>query len=224
MKSRMLVLALVIGCTPARMAVPPQMAASSDELRVTEKPGFFAGDTLKFGPYRAREIHQGWTVEDRLEVNRFFHTDKGQSFGFRLFLDEAPRQRVACRAALEANGVQLGNFRIKGEHLGLACRLGQGENPDAGWLVIEEEHHHQTGRVMVGEVTLEIDSDYRAQGTIADMRDPVGYKIYENGKLVAAVQTINDGAVWLSRDASLEVRQAASLAAAALLLFPQLRS
>ena len=93
MKSRMLVLALVIGCTPARMAVPPQMAASSDELRVTEKPGFFAGDTLKFGPYRAREIHQGWTVEDRLEVNRFFHTDKGQSFGFRLFLDEAPRQQ-----------------------------------------------------------------------------------------------------------------------------------
>jgi hypothetical protein len=205
------------------MAVPPQMAASSDEMRVTEKPGLLAGDTLKFGPYRARDIHHGWTVEDRLEVNRYFHSGKGQDFGFRLFLDEEARQRVACRAEVEANGVQFGNFRIKGEHLGLACRLGQGEGTETGWLVVEEDHHHQVGRVTVGGVTLDIDSDYRAQGTIADMRDPVGYKLYENGKLVAAVQTLNDGAVWLSRDASLEVRQVASLAAAALLLFPQLR-
>lgn len=53
---------------------------------------------------------------------------------------------------------------------------------------------------------------------------PVGYELRVDGAVVGAVQTINGGAVWIEASASPEVRQAAALASATLLLYQSIDS
>jgi hypothetical protein len=216
-------LAATVGCSMARMDVPAAGAWQADEMRVIQKGKILAPGSLRFGPYDARDLHEGSTRNERTSIGNVFKRSKDQGFAFRLFNQEIPKQAIACRASRDSHGLENAVFDLKlmKSRLDLSCQIGQPTEGGAGWMQVQQHDKGWRGQVVVGGVRLQIESEHRLAGG-ATRFEPAGYKLYQDGRMVAAVQLINYKTVWLARDVAAEVRQVASLAAATLILFPGL--
>jgi hypothetical protein len=204
-------------CTPARMAVPTELDGAA-RLRVKRSGGLFEAGSLRFGEFVAEGIDRGWTHADRTTINGVSdkHARQRYSFDFR-----APGAAMAvdCTTRVNERAVETGRATFSRSRFHLACAVSGG-----GLLVVDEVGHRgHAGRAMLPGLTLDVRSSSRIEGAIAGF-EPVGYELLLDGHVIAAVQTINGGAVWIDPSAPPQVRQGIAVTATALLLLERIEA
>jgi len=105
----------------------------------------------------------------------------------------------------------------------LVVRLGRGAG-EAWTMVLNQRSDEDlmTGYLSSGKENYEVAGTHKLAGTPMPLADASGYVLAKNNVPVAAVDVINDGAVWLSQGLSGSERDGLAAAAAALLLFQDL--
>lgn len=218
---------LASGCATAAMETPPDLAGV-ERLAVEGRSGWRASQRARFGTWEALDVDRSWTKGSgwRVGVGPIGGgSDQArQEYSFRLLEEGAERGTVRCitrgsRATATSRVVDVDLSAREG----LECR---GDEPLRGrmahepsWdLVLEATRdRHLEGFLRVGDTRYDIVSTGPGGGLVP--ATAYGFELRSEGRVVAAVETVNSGAVWLTPELTGERRTAFAGAAAALLLY-----
>lgn len=216
------VFASLTACHTLKMKVDPQL--SDDRMSVSRK-GLFSGGDLAFGEFRAAGVDRGWTHSEETTVFHRTETVAKQKYQFSFGAGAMVTDHVRCETVYAETAQTYGRLRIDNGRHGLGCIVSGSDGRPHGELVMTERSRHRpSGRMYHEAVAIDLVPSMRGEGARFDTVEPVGYELRVDGQIVGAVQTINGGAVWIEASAPPEVRQAAALASATLLLYQSIDS
>ena len=227
---------LFSGCTPARMAVRPQLLSESREMKVEGRKSFSFNESFSFGPYQVTNVQRGWTKSSGWSVlykkTRFESRKAKQEYEFLMRDTDAKVWKAQCLVG--ANEEILDIFPSKNIQLGLGpladvsfvCffqeqgqsniwRLALGVYQDTGGLL--------KGLLSDGSVQIRVSGTRKLANTPIPLSDPTGYEFFTETRVIASVEVINKGAVWIHLKATPEMRPVLATASAALLLYQDIR-
>lgn len=207
----------------------PEELASVERLPVKGRQGWKIIERVQFGEFDAYEVRRSLTKGGDLRVGRvlFYEGSKRrQTFGFTLAgRDGAVWHGGAAtnvrRHALERDGFEVA-LRDKS---GFAAVLQPETAPGDAWTLDLTETFDRPlkGTLERGDRTIVVTGTNRLAGTPLPLDETTGYVFESGGRPVAAVEVINDGAVWISPAIDAGERAPVTAAIAALLLFEELR-
>ena len=214
--------ALPVAAREARLALDPQLAESASGMPVDGANPRRWGTNLSFGDYRAVEVRDGDHLEWFFAVGNF-GTGAAKSASRLTLEGPSGALRVECLAKRKV--LARGSFSVDlalGRKPLLMCGL-EGPDGDRWTLVLTERAPNLTGTIQPEEgidgARLDVRSVHRLEGSKWPLAEPAGYEISEGGRVVAAIETINRGRVWIGSDLDADTRQRVAAVAAALLLF-----
>lgn len=222
------VVAVLGGCTSARLAVPASLRATP-ALTVAGRLGDVRSPSLSFGAWRVTGVSRSWVRGAGLDasVGRVaIDLDRAsQQFAFDAAEGGRTPWRGACRTTYRHDGVvvPVGSLAVH-ERAVLSCTLGvAGRTP---WQLETSADFDRLphGVLRLGEDTVHIVGMDRLAGSVPTRGLLAGYVMRVGGAPVAAVEIVGNGTVWLDAHPDASYRQALGAAAAALLLFDDLRN
>jgi hypothetical protein len=212
------------GCHAARMPVPESLV-SAERMAVSGRQGMKLNQELRFGSYRVHPIKRSWTRgRDRGSMPVASQSERSQSFELTIGEDETAFAFVACRASAESVRIDLGVVEMNpADRSALYCNIQSTTDRLVAW---EMELQERRARPLAGTITGG-PSRFHVVGTNRLERGlPVdvttGYELRDGDRVVAAVEVVNGGAVWLSPDLEPGPRRVMAAAAAALLVLEDL--
>ncbi|HEU4522610.1 MAG TPA: hypothetical protein VFT12_11445 [Thermoanaerobaculia bacterium] len=201
---------LALSCTTARMRVDPALADVT-ALDVSGANPRTWNTPIRFGPWATSVAREGgtWGFGYRL-----LGIDAGFAFQpYRLVVSNGPSsvqaECVTRAAVLSRNDLSVDpSF---GRIPALACGFrGAG---DGTLRLRTTATNAEEGEIEFGAERWTIRSVRDFEGSAIPSGDPLGYEIRDDGRVVAAIETINRGRVWI--DPSVDAEDAARLAAVA---------
>lgn len=220
------------GCTPARMAVPPELAGVA-EMPASGRQSWDSATPLRFGPYQAVERRRGLTTSESWGLLVYRSTRAHQGYSF--VLERDGKRRLAARCL---NGVAAKDLNIRGLLGGggrldielssailLTCAFEPGGAGRDWYLVMRQGTGGAVlnGLLTNGAETIRVNGSQDLAGTSIDLTDPTGYGFRRGGELVAAVEVINAGSLRLRPIEPVSTRDGIAAAAAALMLYRNIR-
>jgi len=211
----------------AAMKLPGELA-QTPRLPVQGRQGWKLTERLKFGDFSVHEVQRSITKGSDLQILFYEGSKRRQTFGFTLSEGSTPLWRGAAatnlhRRALESDDGFAIELRNKS---GFAARLSPVADTDKSWTLelTEKGEHPLQGTLSRGNQVIAVKGTNRLAGTPFPLGDTSGYVFEVSGRSVAAVEVINDGAVWLSPGLDPALRAPITAAISALLLFEELRA
>ncbi|MDY7229327.1 hypothetical protein [Hyalangium rubrum] len=211
------------GCTAARMAVPSELKGQAPALPVERHMGLTGGGSLRFGPHQVTDFQQGWTSAPGVKVSGVNLRAESTPYRFRSTPEGEKTRAVECQVTRER--IEAGGLEADVQPRRVNCVIAaDGPEFPAGQFRLDHEpgrdlsnpHGRVTGRARLGEVALEIESSTRLEGGASLAF--AGFHLRQGERLVAAVETLNEGRVWLAPDLTPEVRVLTVMVSSALLL------
>lgn len=215
-------------CTPAQLLLPDDAPAAAVPHAVSGHSPRRFNEPVRFGPYSALEMREGWTASWRIPVAAADLEHTAKPYAYTLVATHLPPVEVQCRAHAMAAGVGPESARwsvdltaMAGPLLACGLRL-DGYDPAPLEVVRDADG-------LRGHVALPWGGRYAIHGLqrYANARVPsrsaIGYAIRDGSATVAVVDLLNAGRVHLDPALGEEQRvYAAATAAALLLLDPEL--
>ena len=215
-------------CASASMDVPPELAGV-DRMPVEGRSGWRASQRAAFGPWEATDVDRSWTKGSgwRIGIGPIGGgSDRAdQEYAFRFLEDGAEIGRVGCAAV---GSRSTATSRIVDVDLAareaLECRQeGEAGEEEPLWdMVVEATNDgHLEGFLRVAETRYVVSSTGSGGKFVPSSR--YGFEIRDrDNRVVAAVETVNEGAVMLSPELTGRIRTTFAAAAAALLLYDEI--
>jgi hypothetical protein len=219
--TRMVVLLLLsvlaTACQTAQMKVATPLQ-TLDALRVEGANPRRWNAPIRFGPWRTSEVDEGLTWNFGI---RLLGLDLGVGFQPYRFVLASEGQNVQAECVTRSAVVSRKGLSVEigrgGRIPPLACGFtGSGE----GTLRMRTTlANRMEGDIDFGQPLWTLRSVHEIEGARFRSGDPVGYEIRAGGRVIAAVETINRGRVWI--DPSLDTGDRSRIAAVstALLLY-----
>ncbi len=217
---------LLAGCQSARMAIPADLEARSEAFPCVGRGGFTVTERFSFGPYQVTDVHRGWTRRVTWGIVFYEHSNARQQYEFTL---QAPSGKTwHGQAATGATQEDLKTMVARGElTLGLSrkidfvARIGQPGEDQAWTLVLSEGNGRSPlkGSFSRADSAYHIEGSRQLAGSTIPLMENAGFLVRKGPRLVAAVDGINAGSVFLDRELSPAEREPLAAAAAALLLY-----
>jgi hypothetical protein len=215
-----IVLALMIGgtgaCQMARMELPDSLAGA-ERLEVRGRQGLSFRQRIRFGEYETSRVRRSWTrVRDRGATSSARQHDRRQEYRFIVSEGAVERWSVSCLSTVRAFVLEAGGVEIRpSDESALYCNLQSMQDPETAWeLQLREQHERPLQGVLSREgERIAVRGTNRSQGPLA-LGSTTGF---EFGEQSAAVEVINNGAVFLTAELTRERRSLLAAAAAALL-------
>lgn len=219
-------LPLHAGLKEAAMAVPAELAAAP-RLSVQGRQGWKLTERLAFGDFTVTNVQRSLTKGSDLQVLFYEGSKRRQTFGFALNEGGKPLGRGAAATNLHRRALESDDgFAIElRNRSGFSARLIPAATPQAEWTLELSEKHEKPleGALRQGNRIIAVSGTNRLAGTRFPLGETSGYVFTVNNRPVAAVEVINQGAVWLAPNLDADLRVPIVHAAAALLLFEELR-
>ncbi len=222
----LLVLGLITSsCTIPRMSLSDDLASNADEYAVKGKQGWLIKQKLSFGDYVTDKVKRGWTSSYQTEFVLRFQGAK-EKLQFTSTAPDGSSTNVYCLAKITEKELPLLDYwfsvTLKQEDI----FSGQIVARDGVWDFIVYNTNNRNAfqdsngvlkkdnrEIYISNVrTIEDKNSFLTKGLI------YGYTLQENGRDLAAVETINNGRVFLRRDLSPDMRHLLQNMTAALLL------
>jgi hypothetical protein len=205
-------------CTTAHLAVPTPLR--DDRMEVSRSGGFFHQSKMAFGPYQVSGIDRSWTSTSSWSISGSGETKSKQRYQFQFLGGAGMPDDVRCSTHFGQDSVDLGVVTLEEKNLGLGCAFRSADGRPTGQLAlhaVDEQTH--SGWVQAEGMTLEVTSTRHLENAAWDTYQVAGYELRLQGQIVGMVQVFNGGAVWIDGQAPEQIRRAAAIAAASLLLF-----
>lgn len=215
--------ASLTACQKMSMKVDPSLA--DDQRMEVSRKGLFGGGDLSFGEFRAAGVDRGWTSSTSMGFGNTTQTKAKQKYQFRFEAAQQLTDVVRCETVYAETEHRYGRMTIDNGRHGLGCLVVGADGRARGELVMtEHERHRPSGRMYHERLAIDVVPRMRGEGARWDTVEAIGYELRVDGHVIGAVQTINGGAVWIDATLPVEMRQAAALASATLLLYQQIES
>lgn len=212
----------------AAMRLPDELA-SAERLAVCGRQGWKIVERVQFGGYDVYEVRRSWTTGGDLRVGRvlFYEGSKRrQTFGFSLAGTDGAVWHGGAATNLRRHAIERDGFEVAlRDRSGFAAILEPESAPDEEWTLDLTETFDRPlkGTLRRGDRTVTVTGTNKLAGTPLPLDETTGYVFETDGRPVAAVEVINNGAVWIAPDIDPTLRAPVTAAIASLLLFEELR-
>lgn len=226
--------ALLAGCTAARMDVAPDLRAATVEMPVSGREVMGMDRAIAFGSYRTAGVSRSWTSTTGFGAAwgnlDYSNLSASQRYQFNLVAPGAPPMFCQCSVGARQQWLDLGmgrggelNMQLAGQD-SLACALVPADGGPPWRLVLGRSGSAAafTGVLASNQKAFALRGSQRLAGTSIPLGEAAGYEFLHAGQPVAAVEVINDGAVFLPPGPPDDDRRALAAAAAAILLHMQI--
>lgn len=222
---------ILFSCATARMVLDPALNTNFDQYKITERPGLFSGNKMKFGPYLVTDVKHSWSnswsksfsLALKSHIGTYKSVDKSQRYSYQ-FIGKRT-WKSGCLRAETSKSLGIVSFGLE---VGIDCVFIANAERGASQPMFQFSFKgtrlvEATGAFKAGEDGMEnirVVVTNKIQGTSLGLGSPTGYYFYAGKNLVAAVDNIrSDGPVWLSKSLSPDAKDRVSLAIVALLLY-----
>ena len=221
----MAVVASSAGCAPARMRVGPQVSRRSHQWEVDGARPRTWGAPVRFGPYQAAALQDGSTFGWSVPVLGTTLARDHRPYGWRMLGGASTVDAECHQVELEvrAAAVTVDAQGASGKPI-LACafRVGAAEGARTWTLALRATGSRRVGYLgtLHDETTgreYEVSSSHDLERSRIALGSPAGYLVSRGDDLVAMVETLGRGHVWMARTAG--DQDALAAAGMALLLF-----
>lgn len=207
----------------------PEELVSANRIPVKGRQGWKLIERVQFGDYVVSEVRRSWTKGGDLRVGRvlFYEGNKRrQTFGFTLVGPEGSPWHGGAATNLRRNALEHDGFEIAlRDKSGFAARLEPDSDPTAGWTLDLTERFDRplSGTLSRDARVVTVTGTRKLAGSPFPLDETTGYVFESGGRPIAAVEVINNGAVWVSSEIESELQAPVTAAIASLLLFEELR-
>jgi len=208
----------------------PDDLATADRLAVSGRQGWKLTERLTFGRFTVHDVARSLTKGSDLKFGAakvaFYEGSKRrQTFGFLVSDDGILTWRGTAATNLQRRALERGVEIELRNKSGFAATLTPAGAPDAAWTLELAETYERPlkGTLKRGELVIEVEGTNRLAGSRLPLGETTGYYFRDGGRTLAAVQVINNGAIWLASDLPDAQRGPVLAAISALLLFEELR-
>jgi len=220
-------------CTTAKMACPPEFSASAIEMTVTGRQGFGFSESFRFGPYHVSDVHRGWRVTTSWGILGYGSSKSEQPFEFKLSAPDGAIWQVHCATGVRWKELELNNFMDTGgtmewelsSHALFTCEFSPPDRKGLWKMVMKQETQNLVMDGLLGHSTtrISVKGTRELEGGAWPLTEATGYLFYRDQNLIGAVDVLNQGAVWMKKNLSVDMRGAVAAAASALLLHRDLK-
>ena len=230
----LVLLPLLGACQAARMDVAPPLRAQTVEMPVQGRQIIGLDSDVTFGPYRAAGVRRGWTGTTTFGAGwgnldySFLRSD--QRYEFVLLAPGAPHLRCQCAVGVNQQWLDLGmgrggelNLQLAGQY-SLACAMDPGDGTPPWRLTLGRggDTPLMQGVLTSSRLAYQVRGSQRLAGTPILLTEATGYEFEQAGRPVAAVEVLNEGAVFMPPGPPTPENRALAAAAAALLLHQEI--
>jgi hypothetical protein len=221
---------LTAGCQMARMSVPPNLAAEAREMACRGRQGFKFNEAFTFDPFKVIDVRRSWTTIREWD-DRWLNSAKArQKYEFTTLEDGAQLWDGRCAVGAEVTNLEFYDFLgndLQIEMSGIQSLLGMLKERGAKkpWkLALGQSTGERSlsGILEKDDIRILIQGSHGLAQTPLQIYEPSGYILTLKGEAIAAVEVINNGAVWIHPGVTPEMRGVLAAAAAALLLHQDL--
>ncbi|MBL9216730.1 MAG: hypothetical protein JNG83_14730 [Opitutaceae bacterium] len=208
----------------AAMSLPAELAGA-ERLPVTGRQGWKRVERLAYGAFRVSEVRRSLTKGGSLHIIIYDGAKARQTFGFRVAEDEGEAWRGEAETTARRRALNVGVEVEMRNRSAFGARLAPEARPEEAWLLKlgETRERPLAGTLERGGQVVTVRGTNRLAGTPLPLGETAGYVFSLADRPLAAVEVINDGAVWLAPDLPAELRGPVTSAIASLLLFEELR-
>lgn len=209
----------------AAMRLPAELA-TVPRHEVSGRQGWRHLQYLAFADVRAANVQRSTTKGGDLGILFYRGSKRRQTFSFSLTVGTGTPWQVAAATNLRRRAAEIDGFTVEVRNdSGFAATIHPGETGAAAWTLEMSEKSEQPlqGWLRRGAELFLVKGTDRLAGTPLPLGETSGYVFEWNGRPVAAVEVLGDGAVWFGSDLTPERRAAVAAAASALLLLEELR-
>ncbi len=217
-------LILLSGCTVPYMQVDPQLSASTAAMPVSGREGWLINQQLSFGQFTSGPVKRSWTTGYTIPFILRFSGAKEQ-LGFSTFNGARDKAELFCLGKLRERDLPVLNrsfeVNLKTRDV-FTCAIAL---DDESFELYSENLNQNprfkapTGQLKGPGVNLAISAVGSLEGGQSSWSTTaLGYELLSDGEVVAAVETLNDGRVWISSELSDQHQLLAASVATALLL------
>ena len=216
------------GCHQARMSVDPSFAKSAIEWPVKER-GFFMDESFSFGPYRVANVDRSATSRFTWGISSYSDSDAEQKYAFELQSVMKTLWNVECRNGARWTQIELDNFLgNKGtltwgldSKISLVCLAKSPDGKKSWKLAAQQKSQDMTlkGLISGANVSLSIEGTRALAGSSIELSEASGYRISDKERVLASLDVLNDGRLFISETGDKELTDIISGASAALLLY-----
>ena len=205
---------LALGCGSVRMALPPQVAETSEMLEVTDRSGWTGALTdegFKLARYSVKEVDRDWDSNSGFSIGPF--EDKKATTGYQYQLTGGgPTLKGQCGSQTKKQSWDLTNSsEISWGDTTVACSCTGGG--DAATLTWSEESSEVTVQGTTYQLEAVHETDNGGQSS-----DPVGFAA-RAGDYLGAVEVTRPGRVWLNKGLDAAAKAKASCLFVGLMLY-----
>ena len=211
------------GCTPARIAVPNDIATESEVILVTDRSrvsGALADESMSIGPYRVSEVDRKWTTTAGWSVLGFGSSTSTGGYAY-AFKAPGGAARGECTTGVDSRGSSAGTgdvmIGIRSRVSQLACRC-TGAAANAELLLEGAAANKLSGRAEARGEKYTIEAISTLEGG-ASMGEPMGFQMRSSAAAAGAVETIHPGRLWLARSLPAPAKDDLACLVAGLLLY-----
>ncbi len=203
----------------------PEPLLETERLPVAGRQGWRHLQRLSFGDQSVERVQRSLTKGGDLQILRYEGSKRRQSFSFEHLDNGNPAFQVVAATNLRRRAIEL-KFDIElHNRSGFTAELRSVSNP-AQIAVLELTENGERpleGTLIHGHQRVDVKGTRKLAGSVFPLDETTGYVFEWERAPIAAVEVINDGAVWISPAIDADLRAPVCAAISALLLFEELR-
>ncbi len=213
-------------CTALSIDLEPAFSANADVYPVTGRQGLLIRQRLSFGPFQTGVVDRDWDSSSNIQVANYKSSDSHGGFRYTLQGPRTEQQRVDCQHNNNSESLNFGSAQ-RGEWSWLLaaenrfnCEIKRDKTSPQWHIAMGQRgaETHRRGALYSNDASYQIDSIHSANNGSINIGG-IGYQISRNQQILAAVETIDQGRVWLRNALSTDEAQLLAAAASALLLY-----
>jgi hypothetical protein len=213
---------------PVAMQLPDELA-KVERIPVKGRQGWKLNEQLQFGATRVTEVERSLTKGSDLGIVFYQGAKRRQAFGFTVAEGDAPAWRGAAATNVHRRSLRGDRDDVEisfKDESGFAAHFAPTDKPQDIWVLemSEKGERPMAGTLRRNDMVFSVIGTNRLEGLRLPLGDTSGYVIAWGSQVLAAVEVVNKGAVWMAPDVKSEHRAPLFAAISSLLLFEDLRA
>jgi len=207
----------------------PDVLARVERIPVKGRQGWKLNEKLEFGATRVFNVERSLTKGSDLGIVFYQGAKRRQAFGFSVAEGDAPAWRGAAATNVHRRSLRGDQDDVSislKDQSGFAAHFAPADKPQDLWVLemSEKGQRPMAGTLRRKDMVFSVIGTNHLEGLRFPLGDTSGYVFSWGSQVLAAVEVVNKGAVWMAPDVKAEHRAPLLAAIASLLLFEDLRA
>jgi hypothetical protein len=207
----------------------PDALATVERIPVKGRQGWKFNEKLEFGATRVSNVDRSLTKGSDLGIVFYQGARRRQTFGFSVAEGDAPAWRGVAATNVHRRSLRGDEDDIQIDlknQSGFGAHFAPADNPQDIWVMelSEKGENPMAGTLRRNDMVFSVLGTNRLEGLKLPLGDTSGYVFSWGSQVLAAVEVVNKGAVWMAPDVKPEHRAPLLAAISSLLLFEDLRA